>query len=229
MNKTIIKRDIYKTLKKDIIESFNVVSKGSEIRKQLKEQEYPFAFEVPFVLRDDLESIIEELNKPGYGIDPSNYILQFKDGSNTLIIRSKDQITNDTLMTVINNVQIYGTAENPLGPQVITDNDEEQNSEPAEEINPLKKDIQSAITGGGICPVCGEMNTKLVNENIGQCPICYSIWEAKVCKEDMLIEPKKVSDIEGDDSNEKQPPDAPVKAVIEKKNKRKRTKSKKNV
>lgn len=213
MNKTIIKRDIYKTLKKDIIESFNVVSKGSEIRKQLKEQEYPFAFEVPFVLQDDLDAIVAELSKAGNGINPSNYILQFKDNSNTLVIRSVDQVTNDTLTMIINNVQIYGPVESPLGPQSV----EDDISEPVEEIDPLVTDIQTAIGGAGICPICGEMNTTMMGESIGRCPTCNGIWESKVCKEDMLIDPEENKGIEGEDPEEKQPEKAPVKAIVEKK------------
>jgi len=208
MNTKQIKKDIGLTLLKSIKESFQVIPKGSEIKRLLKEEEFPFSFEVPFVLKDDLESIVTEINKI-VGIE-NKYLFSFKENTNTLTVRSADQATNDSLSAVINNLQIYGTTGNNQFPLGVQDSEETDNE--------VEEAVAEVIATGTICPTCGEAETRLMGESIRFCPFCTTLFESRVCKEDMLIEPKTdkmKAKIVGNDPEEQQPEDAPLKAIVE--------------
>ncbi len=200
MNKKALLRDIKSTLMKDIKESFAVIPKSNEIKRLLRESEFDFSFEVPFVLEDDLEDIVAEIRRSvDYDTSLKNgYMLSFKDNSNTLVVRSRNQLINDTLINIINNVQIYGAANQlstaPLGAQ------------PTEEIETtefgvgLGRDIAATlVTASAFCPTCSSINTSMMGESIHFCRDCSTLFESADVREDKLIDPDKVEDeIEGD-------------------------------
>lgn len=204
MNKKLLLNDIKSTLMKDIKESFAVIPKSNDIKRLLKESEFPFSFEVPFVLEEDLVDIVSAIRNESMNMPDlvNGYMLSFKDNSNTLIVRSKSKNVNDVLINIINTVQIYGTANQlstvPLGAQE-TENDESLYDDG------LAGDISSIIANSStLCPTCSSVNTSMMGESIHFCRDCSSLFESilndvATKKEDRLIDPEKAEDeIDGD-------------------------------
>lgn len=187
INRKSVKKDIFSTLKESIKEDFNIIPKSSEIKKKLHESSFPFSFEVPFVLEDDISEIMNMFNSNMVS-NPEmrdSFSLSFKPNSNTLIVNSKTQEINDILIGLVNDYQIYGnpvqTGSVPLGAQ-----------EPKEEEG-ISAEISDIMDKSPVlCPVCTSIETVVMGENIYRCRECTHLFETKKYDEDKLIDPDKV-------------------------------------
>ena len=182
-----IKRDIFDTLKESVADSFNVIPRSSDIKKKLFESDFPLAFEVPFVLEDDIQEILKTVNQQAT-VNPilrDSFTMSYKDNSNTLVVKSKTQEVNDALIGLINDFQIYGnpqqTGATPLGAQEV------------EEKTGLAADISEIMDNSpALCPVCNSMETVAMGESIYRCRACSHLFEAKQYEEDKLIDPDSI-------------------------------------